>query len=124
MASAKPPPIAELFASYGKSMARRARRVLGSEADAEDAEALMDRRETARLVADAVAALPDAQREAFVGNALEGRTFKEMSRECGVPMGTLMARKKKAVNTIREGLRRADLLSDISSETREVEKES
>ena len=79
-----------------------------------DPQDLMARDEVAALVARAVAALPEAQREAFRGNALEGKTFREMSAESGVPMGTLMARKKKAVDSIRERLRRAGLLPETA----------
>lgn len=164
------PTIAEIFAEYGDRLAARARRVLGSEADADDAvqevmltlldaphllstvdrlggwlltmvrrraidlvrsesrrsaretgveelfsgvpdpDAWMERDEVAREVARAVEELPDAQRAAFVANALEGRTFKEISEETGVPMGTLMARKKRAVDAIRARLGKRGLL--------------
>ncbi len=164
--------IADLFAAHHVQLERRARRLLGSDADADDAvqevmltlldapqllssidrlggwlltvvrrraidlirsdsrrreretvegieelfsgaadpEALMRRDDVAREVAQAVEELSDDQRYAFVANALEGLTFQEMSDESGVPMGTLMARKKKAVDTIRGRLRRSKLL--------------
>jgi len=162
--------VEDLFAARGREMIRRARRVLGSEADAEDAVqeamlvllraphalaaverlgswlytvvrrrcvdivradvrrreteaasrledlfdaddpfALMERAEVAEEVARAIDALSADLRQAFVENALEGRTFREISEETGVPMGTLMARKKKAADSIRERLRRAGL---------------
>jgi len=172
MASADTPAIAAIFAEYGDQLVARARRVLGSEADAEDAvqevmltlldaphllstvdrlggwlltmarrraidlvrsdarrtaressdaveelfagvpdpAAWMERDEVARAVARAVEELPHAQRAAFVANALDGRTFKEISEETGVPMGTLMARKKKAVDHIRTRLSKQGLL--------------
>ena len=172
MASADAPAIATLFVEYGDQLVARARRVMGSEADAEDAvqevmltlldaphllatvESLggwlltmarrraidlvrsdarrsareasdtvedlfagvpdpaewMERDEVAHAVANAVEELPHAQRAAFVANALDGRTFKEISEETGVPMGTLMARKKRAVDHIRGRLRQRGLL--------------
>ena len=67
---------------------------------------LMERTEFANAVADAVRRLPKNQREVFVQNALEMKTFKEISEATGAPMGTLMARKKKAVDTIRGRLNR------------------
>lgn len=78
--------------------------------EAPDPQELMAREETVEVVVRRLAALPAVQREAFRQNALEGRTFREMSAESGTPMGTLMARKKKAVDAIREELRRAGLL--------------
>jgi RNA polymerase sigma factor (sigma-70 family) len=166
------PTVAEVFADYGERMQARARRVLGSEADAEDAvqevmltlldaphvlsavdrlggwlltmvgrravdlirsssrrrqreaagtvdelfadapdpAALMDRDEVAAAVAELVNELPDAQREVFVASALQGHTFKQISEQTGVPMGTLMARKKKAVDRIRARLRSLELI--------------
>ena len=164
------PTIAAIFAEYGDQLAARARRVLGSEADADDAvqevmltlldaphvlasvdrlggwlltmvrrraidlvrsesrrseretgvedlfhglpdpEAWMERDEVAQAVASAVDELPEVQRAAFVANALQGRTFKEISEETGVPMGTLMARKKTAVDAIRARLSKRGLL--------------
>ena len=57
-----------------------------------------------RALATAVAALPDGQREAFVGNVIEGRSFREMAQETGTPLGTLLARKHRAVARLRETL--------------------
>jgi RNA polymerase sigma factor (sigma-70 family) len=160
-------PAAAILAEHGREMLRRARRALGSDADADDAVqevmlslvraphvlgaverigawllALVHRRcvdlvrvdrrregketaggaggsplgadpaelaeqeELARAVARAVDALPEELRRAFVGNALEEKTFREMSAESGVPMGTLMARKARAVDLLRAELRR------------------
>lgn len=170
MSTVPTPSIAAIFAEYGDQLALRARRVLGSEADADDAvqevmltlldaphllssvdrlggwlltmvrrraidlvrsetrrtaresgveelfagvpdpEAWMDRDEVAHAVASALEELPVAQREAFVASALEGRTFKEIAQETGVPMGTLMARKKRAVDHIRVRLEKRGLL--------------
>ncbi len=166
------PSVADVFADYGERMEARARRVLGSDVDAEDAvqevmltlldaphvlsavdrlggwlltmvgrravdlvrsntrrrqrEAaevvedlfagvhdpaeLLERDEVADVVAEVVDELPAPQREAFVASVLEGRTFKEISEESRVPMGTLMARKKKAVDRIRARLQSRGLL--------------
>jgi RNA polymerase sigma factor (sigma-70 family) len=155
-------PVAELFAEHGREILGRARRLLRSDADAEDAvqevmlslvraphvlaavervggwllalvhrrcvdlvrgdrrrgkkEAgtgiedlfpgtdpaeLAEREELCRAVARAVDALPEKLRWAFVRNELEEKTFREMSEESGVPMGTLMARKARAVDRLR-----------------------
>ena len=72
----------------------------------QDPSRLMEQEEFCRAVARAVDDLPPERRHAFVEHALEGRTFHEISDESGVPMGTLMARKKMAVDSIRQQLRR------------------
>lgn len=72
--------------------------------DAPDAAEHLERQELVLAVADAVSRLDAPLRFAFVENALEGRTFKEISAESGIPMGTLMARKYRAVEAIRKRL--------------------
>jgi RNA polymerase sigma factor (sigma-70 family) len=52
----------------------------------------------------AVAELPAEQREVFVANELEGRSFKEMAAESGVNINTLLARKRYAVLQLRDRL--------------------
>ena len=73
--------------------------------EAGSAQDLVEHEEFARAVADAVRDLPDKLRSVFVSNALEGMTFRELSRSSGIPMGTLMARKKRAVQMIRDSVR-------------------
>lgn len=53
----------------------------------------------------AIAELPKEQREAFIAQELEGRTFKEISQRTGVSINTLIARKRYAVLRLRERLR-------------------
>ena len=74
-----------------------------------DPSELMARDEVAEAVAKAVKRLPGPLRQAFVMNALEMKTFKEISQLTGIPMGTLMARKKKAVSQIRSDLKRTGM---------------
>ena len=49
--------------------------------------------------------LPDDQREVFVANEIEGRSFKEIAAETGVSINTLLSRKRYAVLHLRERLR-------------------
>jgi RNA polymerase sigma factor (sigma-70 family) len=72
--------------------------------DAPDAVEHLEQRELVASVAAAVAHLDEPLRFAFVENALEGKTFKEISAESGIPMGTLMARKQRAVEAIKKEL--------------------
>jgi len=71
-------------------------------AEAEDPEAS---EAAVQAIAAALGELPPEQVAAFVGNALEGRTFRELAAESGTPPGTLMARKKRAADHIRGRLR-------------------
>ena len=63
---------------------------------------------------DALAELPEEQREVFVQHELEGRSFKEMADEWGVSVNTLLSRKRYAVLHLRERLR--DLYNDFLTE--------
>ncbi len=74
--------------------------------EGEDPAELVGREEVCRAIARALDGLPANLRWAFIANALEGRTFRQMSAESGVPMGTLMARKAAAAKIVREELRR------------------
>jgi RNA polymerase sigma factor (sigma-70 family) len=77
-----------------------------------DLERDMVRRMTVDALAAAVAVLPEGQREAFVGNVMEGRTFREMAEETGTPLGTLLARKRRAVAKLRETLEELEEVID------------
>ncbi len=48
--------------------------------------------------------LPEEQREVFVANEFEGRSFKQISDETGVSLNTLLSRKRYAVLRLRERL--------------------
>ena len=71
-------------------------------------ETLMD------ALTDALAELPDEQRDVFVQHELEGRSFREMAAEWNVPVNTLLSRKRYAVLHLRERLR--DLYDDFLDE--------
>jgi RNA polymerase sigma factor (sigma-70 family) len=53
---------------------------------------------------DALDELPEAQRAVFVEHELDGRSFKDMAARTGVPINTLLARKRYAVLHLRERL--------------------
>ncbi len=54
----------------------------------------------------ALADLPEEQREVFVAQEIEGRSFKELSAETGVNVNTLLARKRYAVLHLRARLQK------------------
>jgi RNA polymerase sigma factor (sigma-70 family) len=45
--------------------------------------------------------LPDEQREVFIANELEGRSFKEIAAETDVSVNTLLSRKRYAMLHLR-----------------------
>jgi len=55
-------------------------------------------------VVEALAEIPAVQREVFVEHEINGRSFKELSREFGVSVNTLLSRKRYAVLHLRERL--------------------
>jgi RNA polymerase sigma factor (sigma-70 family) len=68
-------------------------------------EALFARRVLLEELDAALEELPAEQRAVFVAHELEGRSFKELSEETGVSLGTLLSRKHYAVLHLRERLR-------------------
>ena len=61
-----------------------------------------ERREMLHLLFEAIEALNEEQRAVLIETELEGRTFKELAKEWGVPVGTLLARKSRALAKIRK----------------------
>jgi RNA polymerase sigma factor (sigma-70 family) len=55
-------------------------------------------------IMEAVDELPDEQRFVFLQHEVEGRSFKELSAATGVPVNTLLSRKRYAVLALRESL--------------------
>ena len=65
-------------------------------------------------LADALEDLPDEQRDVFVMNELEGKSFKEIAELTGEPVNTLLSRKRYAVLYLREALQ--ELYDDFYNE--------
>lgn len=53
----------------------------------------------------ALESLPSEQRQVFIAHELEGRSFKELAEESGVPLNTLLSRKHYAVLHLRKHLK-------------------
>ncbi|TND04095.1 MAG: ECF subfamily RNA polymerase sigma-24 subunit [Bacteroidetes bacterium] len=68
-------------------------------------EAIYTRRVLMDELMSALDELPEEQREAFWMNEVEGKSFREISEETGVPLNTLLSRKRYAVLFLRERLR-------------------
>lgn len=74
-----------------------------------DVEVALDREEATEALLDAIEDLPEAQREVLVATELGGRSFKELAAQWNVPIGTLLARKSRAVQALRETLTGGEL---------------
>lgn len=66
---------------------------------------LAERSELSRSIADAVAALPEEQRMAFVLRAVQGLTLDEIAAAMACPINTVRSRKLLAFKKLRETLR-------------------
>ncbi|UWZ86487.1 RNA polymerase sigma factor [Occallatibacter riparius] len=67
-------------------------------------EAAYLRKQLLQALESAIAELPPEQREVFVANEVEGRSFKELAAETGISINTLLSRKRYAVITLRRRL--------------------
>jgi RNA polymerase sigma factor (sigma-70 family) len=55
-----------------------------------------------RNLAMAFSVLTEEQKAVLIATEMEGRTFRELSEEWGVPLGTLLARKSRAIKKIKD----------------------
>jgi RNA polymerase sigma factor (sigma-70 family) len=62
-------------------------------------------------ITEALGELPAEQREIFMMNEIEGRSFKEISEETKIPLNTLLSRKRYAIIFLRQRLN--DLYNEI-----------
>jgi RNA polymerase sigma factor (sigma-70 family) len=65
-------------------------------------------------IMEALDELPAEQREVFVQNEIEERSFRDMSEESGVSINTLLSRKRYAILALRKRLQRfyEDVVAD------------
>ncbi|UCE41204.1 MAG: RNA polymerase sigma factor [Candidatus Aminicenantes bacterium] len=71
-----------------------------------DTERKVERKELMDFVFRALDSLPDEQREVVIATELEGWSFRELSERWEVPIGTLLARKSRALQHVRKKLTR------------------
>jgi RNA polymerase sigma factor (sigma-70 family) len=76
------------------------------EADVDSLEDLLPSPDAGPEAAYARAELPGEQRFVFVAHELEGRSFRELASETGVPVNTLLSRKHYAVLHLRRRLQK------------------
>ncbi len=64
------------------------------------------RRQVSDEIVKALELIPDSQREIFILQAVDGISFKEISELTGIPVNTLLSRKRYAVKALRKRLLR------------------
>jgi RNA polymerase sigma factor (sigma-70 family) len=69
-----------------------------------EASRALESRELRERLFDAIDRLPAEQRAVFLATELEGCKFRELARLWQVPLGTLLARKSRAVRALRSAL--------------------
>ena len=62
----------------------------------------IDKKELRGRIFKALASLDDKYKAIIVETEFEGRSYAEISKAWGIPIGTLLARKSRALNKIRE----------------------
>ena len=70
-----------------------------------DFEKEVTRAELRETIFEAIDGLPDDQKAIVVETEMNGRTFRELSDEWGIPLGTLLARKSRAIAKVRDALK-------------------
>lgn len=55
-------------------------------------------------ITEAMSELPKAQREIFIKNEIDGKSFRELAEEEGVSINTLLSRKRYAILNLRKRL--------------------
>ena len=68
-------------------------------------EAEINRSEIRRRLYQAIEGLSDDQKAVLIETEFQGRSFKELSRAWNIPLGTLLARKSRAMAGIRLALK-------------------
>lgn len=68
----------------------------------DNVELTIEQREQAQRLFHAVAQLPPHYRQIIVATEWDGQTFKDLSERWGIPMGTLLSRKSRAINALKK----------------------
>ena len=70
----------------------------------------LERQEEMDALFDAIDELPQAQRDVLLATEFEGKGYRELSEQWGTPLGTLLARKHRAVLALRKALDEEEML--------------
>lgn len=72
---------------------------------ANDIESILQRKEDEKFLHAVLMKLEKDQRDIIIATELEGRSFKELSEEWNVPIGTLLSRKNRAINKLKQNIK-------------------
>jgi RNA polymerase sigma factor (sigma-70 family) len=72
---------------------------------ANDIESILQRKEDEKFLYSILMKLEKDHRDIIIATELEGRSFKELSAEWGVPIGTLLSRKNRAINKLKQNIK-------------------
>ena len=73
-----------------------------------DAREELERKQLRDKIYAAINSLNDAQKAIVIETELEGRTFRELAHAWNIPIGTLLARKSRALKKIRNALEKGE----------------
>jgi RNA polymerase sigma-70 factor (ECF subfamily) len=71
---------------------------------ADDTEKVIEKKQIKAKIYDAIDALSEDQRAVVIATEFENRSFRELSEEWRIPIGTLLARKSRALKNIKKEL--------------------
>jgi RNA polymerase sigma-70 factor (ECF subfamily) len=89
----------------------------GEDVPSESIEDLVSRRELGRVVARAMAMLPEEQRTAIVLKEYHGLTFQEIAELVGCPLSTVKTRLYQGLTVLRRELARSGAVSPFGNRT-------
>lgn len=69
-----------------------------------DAAAEHEKKALREAIFSVIDALQPEQRLVIIATELEGKSYRELSEELDIPVGTLLSRKSRALKVVREGL--------------------
>jgi len=75
-----------------------------------DTDKIVEKKEMRHNMFEAIESLNMEEKAVVIATELEGRSFSELSKEWGIPIGTLLARKSRALKKVRADIE--DLLYD------------
>lgn len=73
-----------------------------------DTETMAEKNQQKKMILSAIDGLPDDQRAVVIATEIHHRSFGELAENWNVPMGTLLARKSRAFEKIRNTLQALD----------------
>jgi RNA polymerase sigma factor (sigma-70 family) len=74
-----------------------------------DTGSVVEHRQVHRIIMESIDELPEAQRAVVIATEIENRSFSELAEMWNIPLGTLLARKSRAMEKIKTRLLARDI---------------